>query len=81
MQFAGGLVQIVSSDGKDIQPVSVDRFLMTIAETYDLIITVPEKGSYEFRATAQDGSGHTSIFIGSGKRILLPMYRNPTAIS
>ena len=77
MQFAGGLIQIVSSDGKDIQPVSVDRFLMTIAETYDLIITVPEKGSYEFRATAQDGSGHTSIFIGSGKRILAPDVPKP----
>ena len=77
MQFAGGLIQIVSSDGKDVQPVSVDRFLMTIAETYDLIITVPEKGSYEFRATAQDGSGHTSIFIGSGKRILAPDVPKP----
>ena len=77
MQFAGGLIQIVSSDGKDIQPVSVDRFLMTIAETYDLIITVPEKGSYEFRATAQDGSGYTSIFIGSGKRILAPDVPKP----
>ena len=77
LQFAGGSVQIISSDGKDVQPVNVDRFLMAIAETYDLIVTVPENGSYEFRATAQDGSGHTSIFIGSGKRILAPNVPKP----
>jgi FtsP/CotA-like multicopper oxidase with cupredoxin domain len=72
LQFSGGPIQIVAADGKDVQPVKSDRFLMAIAETYDLIVTVPDKGSYEFRATAQDGSGHTSIFIGSGKRIFAP---------
>ncbi len=77
LQFAGGPVEIVSTDGKDVKPVKVDRFLMAIAETYDLIVSVPEKGSYEFRATAQDGSGHTSIFIGSGKRILAPNIPKP----
>ena len=77
LQFAGGPVQIISADGQDVQPVNVDRFLMAIAETYDLIVTVPENGSYEFRATAQDGSGHTSIFIGQGKRILAPKVPEP----
>ncbi len=77
LQFAGGPVEIVSTDGKDVKPLKIDRFLMAIAETYDLIVTVPEKGSYEFRATAQDGSGHTSIFIGSGKRILAPNIPKP----
>jgi FtsP/CotA-like multicopper oxidase with cupredoxin domain len=72
LQFSGGPVEIISTDGKDVQPVEVDHFLMAIAETYDLIVTVPGKGSYEFRATAQDGSGHTSIFIGSGNRIHAP---------
>jgi FtsP/CotA-like multicopper oxidase with cupredoxin domain len=77
MQFAGGPVQIISADGQDVQPVKQDRFLMAIAETYDLLITVPDKGSYEFRATAQDGSGHTSIFIGNGKRIPAPDVPDP----
>jgi len=77
LQFSGGPVQIISADGQDVQPVNVDRFLMAVAETYDLIVTVPENGSYEFRATAQDGSGHTSIFIGSGKRIFAPNVTKP----
>ena len=77
LQFAGGPVQIISSDGQEIQPVGVDRFLMAIAETYDLLITVPQAGTYEFRATAQDGSGHTSIFIGQGKRVFAPDVPKP----
>ena len=77
LQFAGGPVEIVSADGKDVQPVKVDRLLMAIAETYDLIVTVPKNGSYEFRATAQDGSGHSSIFIGNGKRIFAPNVPKP----
>ena len=39
---------------------------MAVAETYDVLVTLPEEGAFEFRATAQDGSGHVSAFIGSG---------------
>lgn len=77
LQFAGGPVQVVSVDGMDVQPVNLDRFLIAISETYDLIVTVPENGAYEFRATAQDGTGHTSVFIGTGKRILAPDVPKP----
>jgi hypothetical protein len=56
---------VVSSDGIDVQPVSKSRFLFGIAETYDVIVTIP-KGTLEITATAQDGSGHTSVQLGSG---------------
>jgi len=36
-----------------------------MAETYDILFTVPPGGgSWEFRATAQDNSGHASLWIG-----------------
>lgn len=70
LQFAGGDMMIISADGPDVQPVHLDRFLIAVAETYDVIITVPDGGSYELRATAQDGSGHVSLFIGKGEKIL-----------
>jgi hypothetical protein len=53
------------------------RFLISVAETYDVIINVPDKGAYEFRATAQDGSGYTSLFIGSGERVAAPDVPKP----
>ena len=65
MDFGDGNPMVVSSDGIDVQPVSKSRFLFGIAETYDVIVTIPE-GIIEITATAQDGSGHTSIHLGNG---------------
>ncbi len=77
LQFAGGPLQIVAADGKDVQPIKLHRLLIAIAETYDVVVTVPASGSYELRASSQDGSGQTSIFIGSGKKILAPDVPKP----
>jgi CopA family copper-resistance protein len=66
MDFGSGNPMVVSSDGVDVQAVAKDRFLFAIAETYDVIVTIPN-GQLEIIATAQDGSGHTSIHLGSGK--------------
>jgi FtsP/CotA-like multicopper oxidase with cupredoxin domain len=65
---SAGPMTIVAADGPPVQPVQVERFLMAIAETYDLIITIPASGEYELRATAQDGSGRVSAFFGHGER-------------
>ncbi|WJJ96274.1 multicopper oxidase domain-containing protein [Algibacter luteus] len=66
MDFGAGNPTIVSSDGVDVTPVNKSRFLFGIAETYDVIVTIPN-GTLEVIATAQDGSGSTSIRLGSGK--------------
>lgn len=66
MDFGGGNPMIVSSDGIDVEPVHKNRFLFGIAETYDVIVTIPE-GTLEITATTQDGSGNTSIRLGSGE--------------
>jgi len=65
-EFAGGPVTVVAADGVDVEPFEIDRVLMAIAETYDVILKIPGEGAYEFRATAQDGSGMASAFIGTG---------------
>lgn len=66
LEFAGGPMTIISADGQRVEPVDEKRFLISVAETYDVIITVPECGTYELRATAQDGSAHASVWIGEG---------------
>ena len=65
LDFGGGNPMVVSSDGIDVEPVSKSRFLFGIAETYDVIVTIPE-GTLEIIATAQDGSGDTSLRLGQG---------------
>jgi hypothetical protein len=68
VQFAGGPLQIIAADGQPVQPFAEQRLLIGVAETYDVIITMPADGSYEFRATAHDGSGQASLWLGTGPR-------------
>ena len=66
VNFSGGPMTIVSADGQLVDPVEQDLFLIGVAETYDVLVTIPEEGAYEFRATAHDGSGFTSTWLGAG---------------
>jgi len=66
LNYSGGTMTIISADGQLVEPVQNDLFLIGVAETYDLLLDVPPGGSFEFRATAQDGSGFTSTWLGSG---------------
>jgi FtsP/CotA-like multicopper oxidase with cupredoxin domain len=67
LHSSAGPMTIIAADGPTVEPVKVNRFLMAIAETYDVIVTIPASGTYELRATAQDGSGHASVFFGDGE--------------
>ena len=77
LEFAGGPVTVIAADGMDVEPFEEGRFLIAVAETYDVLLQVPVGGSYEFRATAHDGSGHTSVWIGSGERHPAPDVPKP----
>ena len=66
LEYAGGPLQIIAADGIDVKPVELQRFLIGVAETYDVVVKIPENGSYEFRATAQDGSGFSTVWLGDG---------------
>lgn len=66
LTFGGTPPLLVSADGLDVVPVNKEKLFISIAETYDLIITVPENGQIEMRAVAQDGSGATRAYFGNG---------------
>ena len=69
--YAGGKMTVVASDGIDVEPVEVDRFIMGIAETYDIIVTIPaDSTAYELVATSEDRVRSTSLWLGSGIRQL-----------
>lgn len=77
LQFAGGPLQVIAADGLPVQPFDEPRLLIGVAETYDVVVTVPESGSYELRATAHDGSGQASLWIGDGPRQVAPDIPHP----
>jgi len=69
LTFGGDDPLLVAADGLDVVPVTRNKTLFGIAETYDFIVTIPLDGKLEIRATAQDGSGQTSAYLGNGKII------------
>ncbi len=77
LRYAGGKITVVASDGNDVDPVEVDRLIIAVSETYDVVLTIPANGmAYEFSATTEDRTNSTSLFIGSGMKMsLLPMPR------
>jgi FtsP/CotA-like multicopper oxidase with cupredoxin domain len=69
MSYAGGKITVVASDGNDIEPVEVDRLIIAVAETYDVIVTIPhDKTAYEFLVTSEDRTKSASLFLGDGIR-------------
>ncbi|AWG25106.1 copper oxidase [Flavobacterium kingsejongi] len=75
LNYAGGKIDVVASDGQDVVPVAVDRLIVGASETYDVQVTIPAEGmAYEFLATAEDRTGHASLWLGSGvKQLQAPL--------
>ncbi|HMI62158.1 MAG TPA: multicopper oxidase domain-containing protein, partial [Puia sp.] len=71
LRWAGGKITVVASDGKDVVPVEVDRLIVGVSETYDVIVTIPDARSYEFQATAEDRTGSASVWLGAGEKVKL----------
>ncbi len=77
LNYAGGKFKVVATDGNDVEPVEVDRLIIAVSETYDIIVTIPvDNTSYEFTATTEDKTNSASMFIGNGiKQLITPMAR------
>ncbi|MET4140770.1 multicopper oxidase domain-containing protein [Pedobacter sp. UYP1] len=69
LTYAGGKITVVANDGNDVQPVEVDRLIIAPSETYDVIVSLAEGKSYEFLSTAEDRTGSTSLWLGSGIKV------------
>lgn len=80
LTFGGDLPLLVAADGLNVVPVKRNKTFIAIAETYDFIVTIPENGKLEFRATAQDGSGHSSAYLGKGKAVPAQIVPRPDKI-
>jgi FtsP/CotA-like multicopper oxidase with cupredoxin domain len=65
-------MQVVAADGMDIKPAMAKEILVGMAETYDVLFTVPKGKKTEFRATVQDVTGRASAWIGEGEKISAP---------
>jgi hypothetical protein len=69
LSYSGGKITVVATDGNDVEPVEVDRLIIAVSETYDVVVTIPDNKSYEFLATPEDRISYTSLWLGSGEKV------------
>jgi FtsP/CotA-like multicopper oxidase with cupredoxin domain len=69
LNYSGGKIVVVANDGKDVEPVEVDRLIVGVAETYDVVVTIPDDMSHEFLATSEDRTKSVSLWLGSGMKM------------
>lgn len=77
LTYAGGKITVVANDGNDVEPVEVDRLIIAVSETYDVVVTIPaENTAFEFLATTEDRTNSASFYIGNGiKQLVSPQPR------
>jgi CopA family copper-resistance protein len=68
---------VVAVDGQNIKPVETDEIRVAVAETYDVIVTLPDDQAYTMFAETMDRSGFTSATIAprQGMQSQLPVRR------
>ena len=67
LNYAGGKITVVANDGNDVEPVEVDRLLVAVSETYDIVVTIPgDKTAYELLVTSEDRTKSASLYLGDG---------------
>ncbi|MBD1395087.1 multicopper oxidase domain-containing protein [Mucilaginibacter sp. ZB1P21] len=69
LKYAGGKMTVVATDGNDVEPVEVDRLIIAVSETYDVVVTIPENKSYEFLVTPEDRTKSASLWLGKGDKV------------
>lgn len=73
LNYSGGKIRVVASDGMDVEPVEVERLIVGVSEIYDVEVTLPEEGKvYQFLATSEDRMGRASLWLGSGEEVPYP---------
>jgi CopA family copper-resistance protein len=57
VRIPGLTMRVVQADGQNVRPVEVDELQITVAETYDVIVTPTDARAYSFVAESVDRSG------------------------
>ena len=77
LSYAGGKITVVATDGNDVEPVEVDRLIIAVSETYDVVVTIPENKRYEFLVTPEDRTKYASLWLGSGEKVSAIKMKRP----
>ncbi|PZU00368.1 MAG: copper resistance system multicopper oxidase [Brevundimonas sp.] len=57
VRIPGLAMTVVGADGQNVRPVETDEFQISVAETYDVVVRLPDDRAYTIVAEAIDRSG------------------------
>lgn len=80
LQYSSGPMRVVAADGLDVQTFLADKIRIAIAETYDVIVTIPDNKQYEFRPSSDDGTGYAIATFGNGFLVPAPDVPMPNPV-
>lgn len=74
VRIPGLKMTVVSADGQDVEPVEIDEFRISVAETYDVLVKMPDAQAYTIFAQSIDRSGYTRATLAPrmGMRAAVP---------
>jgi CopA family copper-resistance protein len=58
VRIPGLPMTVVQTDGNDVEPVTVDEFRISVAETYDVIVQPQDASAYTIFAQSEDRTGY-----------------------
>jgi CopA family copper-resistance protein len=58
VRIPGLPMTVVQTDGNDVEPVTVDEFRISVAETYDVIVQPGDAAAYTIFAQSEDRTGY-----------------------
>jgi FtsP/CotA-like multicopper oxidase with cupredoxin domain len=65
----GSKITVVASDGTDVVPVEVERLIIGVSETYDVIVEITDDNLESIvRFTAEDRSGYSTLILKDGQK-------------
>jgi len=80
LEYSGGPMTLIESDGMKVEPFTAQKIRIALAETYDVIVTIPSEGTYEFRGSAEDGTGYAVAHMGQGPLKSVAPYLKPNLV-
>jgi CopA family copper-resistance protein len=65
VRIPGLPMTVVQTDGNDVEPITVDEFRISVAETYDVIVQPQDAAAYTIFAQAEDRTGYARATLAS----------------
>lgn len=73
VRIPGLKMTVVSADGQQVEPVEVDEFRISVAETYDVVVHIPDENAYTIFAQSIDRTGYTRATLAPRKGMAAPV--------